>query len=404
MEEKKEEKKLELVHQQSIYKMVIPQEVENKIRLLCREIHNVEWSGVLFYKVSGSFEDKSLTITCVDLFQMDEGTGGYTEYDMSPDVMGYMVDHPELLDAGVYQGLIHSHNNMATFFSSTDTATLQSEGSDMNHFVSLIVNNAGKYTAGVTRKAKLKQTVNEEFTYPTWGDERVSGNRTFTVEKEYIQWFNLDIEIEGVSNDFETEMLERIKAIRASKANASKGNIENARSPYYSGGYKKEDYGKYPIGSYGSPKGYTVPAGPANTTPIKREVKQPTLFDDANEEFMIDYEKFKLSDEIVDWVVKQTITCSVIIPNSSNIDVEKWARSMDSLYKKRFADKKEFEAFASNFVDFVVNYTEDPEAAAFLDATEMAAVLAYQVREKLSTLPKNEWLDTWMELYDDYIL
>ena len=48
-----------------------------------------------------------------------------------------------------------------TFFSGTDKATLQSEGSDMNHFVSLIVNNAGKYTAGVTRKVKLKQTVNE---------------------------------------------------------------------------------------------------------------------------------------------------------------------------------------------------------------------------------------------------
>ena len=396
MEEKKEEKKLELIHQQSIYKMVIPQEVEKKIRLLCREIHSVEWSGVLFYKVSGSFEDKSLTITCVDLFQMDEGTGGYTEYDMSPDVSGYMVDHPELLDAGIYQGLIHSHNNMATFFSGTDTATLQSEGSDMNHFVSLIVNNAGKYTAGVTRKAKLKQTVNEEFTYPTWGDERVSGNRTFIVEKEYIQWFNLDIEIEGVCNDFETEMLERIKEIRTNKASSRKSTI-NVRSPYISSNYG------VPIGSYGSPRGYTIPAGPANTTPIKKEVKQSTLFCDNDEEFM-DYEKFKLSDEIVDWVVKQTITCSVIIPNSSNIDIEKWARSMDSLYKKRFTDKKEFEAFASNFVDFVVTYTEDPEAAAFLDSTEMAAVLAYQVKERLSSLPKNEWLDAWIKLYDDYIL
>lgn len=397
MEEKKEEKKLELVHQQSIYKMVIPQEVEKKIRLLCREIHNVEWSGVLFYKVSGSFEDKSLTITCVDLFQMDEGTGGYTEYDMSPDVSGYMVDHPELLDAGIYQGLIHSHNNMATFFSGTDTATLQSEGSDMNHFVSLIVNNAGKYTAGVTRKVKLKQTVNEEFTYPTWGDEEVSGIRTFTVEKEYIQWFNLDIEIEGACNDFETEMLERIKEIRTNKASSMKSAI-NVRSPYIS-----SNYSGGPIGSYGSPRGYTIPAGPANTTPIKKEVKQSTLFGDRDEEFM-DYEHFKLSDEIVDWVVKQTITCSVIIPNSSNIDIEKWARSMDSLYKKRFTDKKEFEAFASNFVDFVVNYTEDPEAADFLDATEMAAVLAYQVKERLSSLPKNEWLDAWIKLYDDYIL
>lgn len=288
-------------------------------------------------------------------------------------------------------------DNKLTFFSGTDTATLQSEGSDMNHFVSLIVNNAGKYTAGVTRKAKLKQTVNEEFTYPTWGDERISGNRTFTVEKEYIQWFNLDIEIEGVSNDFEEEMLARIKEIRTNKASSARKNYE------IRGGIPSR-YGDYPIGSYGSPKGHTVPAGPANTAPIKKEVEQPTLFDNTNEEVLIDYENLKLSDEIVDWVVKQTITCSVIIPNSSNIDVEKWARSMDSLYKKRFTDKKEFKAFATNFVDFVVNYTEDPEAAAFMDATEMAAVLAYQVNERLSKLPKNEWLDAWMELYDDYIL
>lgn len=402
MEEKKEKKKLELVHQQSIYKMVILQEVEKKIRLLCREIHNVEWSGVLFYKVSGSFEDKSLTITCVDLFQMDEGTTGYTEYDMSPDVCTYICNHPELMGAGVYLGLIHSHNNMSTFFSGTDTATLHSEGSDVNHFVSLIVNNAGKYTAGVTRKVKVKQTVTEELSYPTWGDKTESSNKVFTVEKEYIQWFNLDIKIEVDSSDFETEILERIKFIRTNKAN--KRNIESVKSPYYSEGYKRGDYGKCPIGSYGNSKGQAVLVGPTNTIPIKREAKQPTLFDNTNDEYMIDYKRVKLDEKIVDWVVKQTITCSVIIPNSSNIDVDKWAKSMNSLYKKRFADKEEFEAFASNFVDFVINYTEDPESSAFLDATEMAAVLAYQVREKLSTLPKNEWLDAWMKLYDDYIL
>lgn len=392
MEEKIKEKKLELVHQQSTYKMIIPQEVERKIRLLCREIHNVEWSGVLFYKISGSFEDNSLVITCVDLFQMDEGTESYTEYDMSPDVTGYMVDHPELLDTGIYQGLIHSHNNMASFFSGTDTATLQSEGSDMSHFVSLIVNNAGKYTAGVTRRVTLRQTVNEEFTYPTWSDEKVTGNRVFTIEKEHIQWFNLDIEIERVNNDFEKEMLDRIKEIRSSKANKK---TTEAIKPIY--------YGGYPIGQYGKPVGKVVTPGPANTTPVKREINQVTLFDGMDES-MIDYDEFKLSDDIVDWVVKQTITCSVIIPNSSNIDIEKWAKSMDSLYKKRFTNKKEFEVFATNFVDFIVNYTEDPEAAAFLNSGEMAAVLAYQVRKKLSTLPKNEWLNTWIELYEDYIL
>lgn len=397
MEEKKEEKKLELLHQQTIYKMVILQEVEKKIRLLCREIHNVEWSGVLFYKVNGAFEDKSLTITCVDIFQMDEGTGGYTEYDMSPDVCTYICDHPELMEAGIYQGLIHSHNNMATFFSGTDTNTLLAEGSDMNHFVSLIVNNAGKYTAGITRRAKVKQTVNEEFSYPTWGDERVRGNRTFTVEKECVQWFNLDIEIEGASNDFEEEMLARIKEIRASKA-------AKAYKPLGGSTVVNIPRSPYPIGSYGAPRVNTVhdvKAGPANIAEPKKEPVQPSLFPD---EILIDYEHFKLKEEIVDWVVKQTITCSLIIPHDSNLDIEKWAKSMDTLYSKRFDNEKEFEAFASNFVDYLINYTEDPEAAAYLDETEMGAILAYQVREKLSKLPKNKWLDIWMKIYDDYIL
>ena len=394
MEEKKKEKKLELLHQQTIYKMVIPQEVEKKIRLLCREIHNVEWSGVLFYKVSGAFEDKSLTVTCVDIFQMDEGTGGYTEYDESPDIISYMCDHPELLESDVYRGLIHSHCTFSTFFSGTDTSTLLAEGSDMNHFVSLIVNNAGKYTAGITRRTKVKQTVNEEFSYPTWGDERVRGNRTFTVEKECVQWFNLDIEIEGVSNDFEEEMLARIKEIRASKAVKSYSRTATSQFPKVGG---------YPIGDYGTPRVNTVnetKAGPANMIE-KKEPVQPSLFPD---EVLIDYEHLHINKDIVDWVVKQTITCSLIIPHDSNIDIEKWAKSMDSLYNKRFDNEYEFEVFASNFVDYLVNYTEDPEAAAYLDETEISAILAYQVREELNKLPKNKWLDIWMKIYDDYIL
>lgn len=397
MEEKKKEKKLELLHQQTIYKMVIPQEVEKKIRLLCREIHNVEWSGVLFYKTTGAFEDKSLTVTCVDIFQMDEGTGSYTEYNESPDIISYMCDHPELLESDVYRGLIHSHCTFSTFFSGTDTDTLLAEGSDMNHFVSLIVNNAGKYTAGITRRAKVKQTINEEFSYPTWGDERVRGNRTFTVEKECVQWFNLDIEIEGANNDFEEEMLARIKEIRAAKtteAYKSLGGATIANTPR----------NPYPMGNYGVSRidtEYRAKVGPANMIEPKKESTQPSLFPD---EVPIDYEHFQLNEELVDWVVKQTITCSLIIPRDSNLDVGKWVKSMDSLYSKRFENEKEFEAFASNFVDYLVSYTEDPEAAVYLDEVEMGAILAYQVREKLSKLPKNKWLDIWMKMYDDYIL
>lgn len=388
MEETKKEQRLELLHQSATFKMVIPLEVERKIRLLCREIHNVEWSGVLFYKVSGSFEDKSLTITCVDIFQMDEGTGGYTEYDMSPDVCSYMCDHPELMETGIYQGLIHSHNNMATFFSGTDTATLLSEGSDMNHFVSLIVNNAGKYTAGITRRTKVKQTVNEEFSYPTWGDERLSGNRVFTVEKECVQWFNLDIEIERVSNDFEDEMLARIEEIRTSKASRrwedfrSKGTVVdlNDKTPY-----------KPKIESQ------EVKAGPAN---IAKPVEPQLPF---HEDDTLDYEHIQPDPTIVDWMLKQTLTCSVIIPSLSKVDAERWAASLDKVYKQRFGTVKEFSAFASNFLDFLVNNASDPTLDDTLDPVEVSSVLAYHVRQELTKLPESEWLDEWIKLYDDYI-
>lgn len=393
MEETKKEQKLELLHQSATFKMVIPLEVERKIRLLCREIHNVEWSGVLFYKVSGSFEDKSLTITCVDIFQMDEGTGGYTEYDMSPDVCSYMCDHPELMEAGIYQGLIHSHNNMATFFSATDTGTLLAEGSDMNHFVSLIVNNAGKYTAGITRRAKVKQTVNEEFSYPTWGDERLRGNRVFTVEKEYVQWFNLDIEVERVSNAFENEMLARIKEIRAAKAAQSARNWQS----YKDGGVTFADNrSSYPIDYKPKIEVQEVKAGPAN---IAKPVEQKLPF----EEDVLDYENLQPDPTIVDWMLKQTLTCSVILPNPSKIDAIKWAASLDEVYKQRFGTVKEFSSFASNFLDFLINDASDPTLNDILDPTEVGSVLAFHVRKELTKLPKSEWLDEWIKLYDDYI-
>ena len=93
------------------YKLVIPADVEKKIRHLCNKISQVEWSGTLFYTHSGSYEDGNLEIRCVDIFPMDIGSSTYTEFDMSPDVIAYMTDHPELLDCQT--GLVHSHNVMA---------------------------------------------------------------------------------------------------------------------------------------------------------------------------------------------------------------------------------------------------------------------------------------------------
>ena len=391
MEEKKEVKPvLELVHRQDIFKIVIPAEVEKKIRFLCKNIWDVEWSGVLFYKVEGAFEDKSLTIRCVDLFQMDIGTSAYTEFNVSPDMATYMVDHPELLEEGIYQGLIHSHNNMATFFSGTDTATLSAEGNDMAHFVSLIVNNAGKYTAGVTRKYKCVQTVSEKYTYPTWNGEVREGVETFDIEEEKLEWFNLNIVFENATDNFETEMMERIKEIKEAK--------KKVVTPMYGGG-------NYPQYGYNSYKKDTTPTKEVGST---FPIKQGELpFEQPEEENLdIPYGVVTVDEDIVQSIVRQLVTSSVIISNESAVDVKKWANSMESLYRRRFGTVKEFEYFASNYVDYIINYTYDADVmiAVNNDDAAMAALLAHDVREELKKLPKNPWLSVYIKLMDDYII
>lgn len=114
MDNQAQKKALSLEKHTDTYKLVISADVEKKIRHLCNRISQVEWSGTLFYTYSGSYEEGTLEIRCVDIFPMDIGSQAYTEFDMSPDVVAYMADHPELLDCQM--GLIHSHNNMAKQF------------------------------------------------------------------------------------------------------------------------------------------------------------------------------------------------------------------------------------------------------------------------------------------------
>lgn len=53
---------------------------------------------------------------------------------------------------------------MRTFFSGTDRNTLLKEGADCNNFLSLIVNNEGTYTAAITRRVELENSVSKKVT------------------------------------------------------------------------------------------------------------------------------------------------------------------------------------------------------------------------------------------------
>ena len=176
------------------YDVIIGEDLQKKIDYLCAQMPTVEWSGTLFYKIEGDFnnEDK-LKVRAFDLYLQDIGSSTYTAFNISPDLISYMCDQPELLEDDVFMGLIHSHNNMSTFFSGTDTSTLQKEGTEKDNFVSLIVNNHRKYTAGITSKCTQKRTIKQISFYKTFFNKIVEKEEEIDVESEIIEWYDLKV-------------------------------------------------------------------------------------------------------------------------------------------------------------------------------------------------------------------
>lgn len=380
------------------YKLIIPVEVERKIRFVCQKVWSTEWSGTLFFTHEGSFENNDLVIRCVDIYIMDIGTQAYTEFDMNPDVIAYMCENPELLDCQM--GLIHSHNNMSTFFSGTDTATLREEGIDRNNFVSLIVNNAGTYTAAITRRVKSKQ-VKESVSYEFFGDGEKHDTKEYVSSADEIEWFYLKIEKEGENYSF-PDMAARLEEIKQAKAEKAK----EAQTPVYQGGYK-------PViaNSYGTK------AGPANL--VKKEadkpkVVQPTLFDNVDDlpfedGYDIPYGHVSFDKVTLKSLVLQLITGSIIISNDSKIDITKWAKSMPTLYEKRFGKGKagmdNFKIWAETYTEYLTWYITDEKLEELgFDETEICAICAHDMIEELTKLPENDYIKGYIDALQKYLV
>lgn len=349
------------------YSLIIPHDVERKIRYLCNKISNIEWSGVLFYTYSGTYEDNTLELKCIDIFPMDIGSGTYTEFNMSPDVIAYIASHPELLDCQM--GLIHSHHTMKTFFSGTDTDTLRKEGNDRNHFLSLIVNNDGDYTAAITRKAIVRSVITASFTYRTFDDIEKSGNECLEEEAEVIKYNYLDIIKEGfIATEFD-EINSRLEIIRTNK---STNKLPKVILPF---------------------------------NPTKKEFKEidipkhKSLFDDSliekdlNDFSSINSNNFNVSipASLVNSIVLQLITGSIVISDTSKIDPTKWADQMVNLFDKRFGeDMTLFEVWADTMVEFIVTNFTPPEYYNY--ENEYIAQLSEYVFMSLDKLPKNKYI------------
>lgn len=374
---KYQEKELpQLVKKSSTYRMIVPKDVEEKIRYLIRKFPHTEWSGVLFYTYEGTFEDNNLVITCKDLLPMDVGNSTFTSFKMSEDVASYMAQNIELFECCT--GIVHSHHSMAAFFSGTDTNTLRSEGNDTSCFVSLIVNTAGDYCAAVTRKVKKHMKVTIQYldsSYDFFGEGKKGLSsedaKENTVDKEYIEYYMLDVEREVTSNPLEY-LDERINSIESKKKEAEKSKTIkfNDTLPLHS-----EWDGWYP-------KESTEQKTKKNVFPISQESRPA------------DYKK-----AVKDCVAKM-LSCD--LSNSSEFfSGDIWVKDhMEENYAEWFQEESSF----IDWTDYIVGYCIDYLHSLTKDNKEILTMdIVMDLIEKLDTYTSNDYIESYKAALENYL-
>lgn len=311
---------------------------------------------------------------------MDIGTAAYTEFDMSPDVISYMTNNPELLDCQM--GLIHSHNQMATFFSGTDISTLKEEGIDRNHFVSLIVNNAGTYTAAITRKVTSQKVGKNNFSYPTFDDKIINSSTDYLVETEELEYYYLNIEFENKDN-YQDDLNSRLSEIRKAKAeNSTKFKVAQPPIQCIQGNLFSK------------------------TNNTNNNIVKPKEYEDIED---LSFQNLKVNKDTIKSLVLQLVTGSIIVPNESKIDIYKWAKGMTPLYEKRFGHGEVgltlFETWATFYIEYLCYYTEDE---AFwdngLNEDESSSLIARDLIIELKKLPYNKYIGKYISILQSYII
>lgn len=389
----------------SIYKLIVPENVEEKIRYLLRKFPSTEWSGVLFVTHQGSFENNDLVITCKDIYPMDLGNATFTEFTMNEDVAAYMSENIDLFDCDLQ--LIHSHHKMSTQPSGTDLNTLKEEGNERNCFVSLIVNNAGKYYAAITRKIQTKSEVTVKklgTSYEFFGDgskelEHKDETTTKVIENEIIEYFDLEVEKHEVSNSL-AYLDDRFDEIMEKKATEGK---KNQFTVAHTDNFLDWMHSK------------PVP-------------KEQDLFDDIS-----DKEPQKISSIKDDHMFNQTITndwwpepkkihaavvymitCNLII-NPEKFDLKQWiTKHMKNVYIKTFGESSVYEcehnacgAFCE-WRDFIIQHTLDyfdTTDVPFDDANLFQSRIAQSINDELSEyIDVNPFIASYMEALELYII
>lgn len=276
---------------------------------------------------------------------------------------------------------------MSTFFSGTDLGTLQEEGSDMNNFLSLIVNNAGQYTAAITRKVKHIPHVTEVLEYEFFGEETINiGNDEYDAIESYeIEYFFLNIEKPTVNIGY-TDLFNRIEEISKDKTKIA--NISR------------------------EPRANLIVEPTLKATPLYKEANisfsktNTAVQAGVDTDESIDYNKYKFNETDLNNIVKQLLIGSPIFTPK---DLNEWVQKMPTVFSKRFGEGQKglenYRAFIGYFVEFLVTEAFDDNLAeeGYLEDSQMA-ICAYGVLQKLHTFKTNSFIEVIEDEVERFII
>lgn len=357
--------------------IIINELTENKIRALCKEIPNNEWSGILFYNYEGDFIE-GININCVDILPLNIGSSTYTEFDMSPEVISYMTDN-DLLDCQC--GLIHSHNTFKTFFSDTDINTLEKEGIDRNNFVSLIVNNEGTYTSAITRKVISKNT---SYKYTFFGRtiKEESNNNNVVIE-----YYDLNV-IKPVYN-ISTEFKERINNLKKEYNNSKPVVRDNIG----------ESYNKW----------YNNKINNKKTNNMEEELFEDSKVINSHKEDIEFYNDYNITKESLDTLTKQIVTGSLFV-NNNIIDINQWAKNLPNIMDIKYKHLSQndrimlYTNYMDMFIDLITNSVKADELLrqGFYEY-DIQIVACKDLLSVFSKLDNNEYINIIIDTLTNYL-
>lgn len=165
--------------------------------------------GVFIYKTKGSFPNNFI-MEAIDVLLMSKGEPAEVGIDTVNSYHGKNLIS-DLCDRDYEEysrAIIHSHCNMGTTFSGTDTQQIKQWASTAPYYLSVVVNNRLEFNA----KVAIKST--EEYKgfayYKNLNNKQIKTSKTFTQESYEL----IDVEVIKEVPDYIIEINDRMKNIQ----------------------------------------------------------------------------------------------------------------------------------------------------------------------------------------------